>query len=336
MIEKRTGMRCLVGLLLVATVASAAGAQDSILRFTFDPAEPIVKAGGSASVILRIHNASIYEADDVSVYTVEEQTDVSLQSSPDLLERVPPFGEATLDLILSAPEALREQTIEVNVAVIYAYCVQDVCFQIVDELALTVHVEEELLSAPPSSASRLSIWRWLIPILAVGLLAAGILLWQLVDLTIPLYVVLLLIIGGGISYGVLTYQHQQAWSIGAVLCTSCVGIEEARHEDPLPSAEALAALDTLQSDVELVVFYAPWCHSCPFAKAMVQRLADASDRLRWRAVNVDAQSELALSHGVIRSGRTIVPAILRVDTGEVVFGVERLETRLLDLLGVGR
>jgi len=31
-----------------------------------------------------------------------------------------------------------------------------------------------------------------------------------------------------------------------------------------------------------------------------------------------------------------VPAILRVDTGEVIFGVERLEVRLLDLLGVGQ
>jgi hypothetical protein len=29
----------------------------------------------------------------------------------------------------------------------------------------------------------------------------------------------------------------------------------------------------------------------------------------------------------------VVPAVLRVDTGEVVFGVEGLEERLLELLG---
>jgi thiol-disulfide isomerase/thioredoxin len=115
-----------------------------------------------------------------------------------------------------------------------------------------------------------------------------------------------------------------------------VGIEEARHDSPLPSTEALTALRALQSDVDLIVFFAPWCHSCPFAEGMVQQLAAATDRLSWQLINVDAQRDLALSHGVIRSGRTIVPAILRIDTGEVIFGIERLETRLLDLLGVGQ
>jgi len=67
---------------------------------------------------------------------------------------------------------------------------------------------------------------------------------------------------------------------------------------------------------------------------MVQQLAAASDRLSWQPINVDTQREIALSHGLIRSGRTIVPAILRVDTGEVIFGVEQLEVRLLDLLGL--
>jgi hypothetical protein len=38
---------------------------------------------------------------------------------------------------------------------------------------------------------------------------------------------------------------------------------------------------------------------------------------------------------VIRSSRTIVPAVLRVDTGEIIFGVEDLEERLLNLLEVG-
>ncbi len=335
MIETRKGAHALAGLLLLLiALASTVYAQESILRFTFDPAEPIVEAGGSAAVALRVHNASVYEADDVAVYGVAEETGFSLQSTPVSLKLVPPFSEAKLDLILFAPDQLHDEVVEVAVEVIYTYCVDVVCFQIVEELALSVHVVEEGL--PPSSSLKAqpAVWRWLIPTLGVGLLVGGILLWRLVGLTGPLYVVLLLIIGGGIAYGVVALQHQQAQSIGAVLCTSCVGIEEARHESPLPSTEALTALATLQSDVELVVFYAPWCHSCPFAEAMVEQLAAASDRLAWQLINVDAQRDIALSHGVIRSGRTIVPAILRVDTGEVIFGVERLEVRLLDLLGL--
>jgi len=337
MIEGSKGAHALAGLLLLLiALASTVCAQESILRFTFDPTEPTVETGGSAAVALRVHNESVYEADDVAVYGVKEATGFSLQSTPVSLKLIPPFSEAEMDLILFAPEELHDETVEVAVEVIYTYCVDDVCFQIVEELALSVHVAEEVL--PPSSylKARPAVWRWLIPTLGVGLLAGGMLLWRSVGLTIPLYVVLLLFIGGGLAYGMILLQHQQARSIGAVLCTSCVGIEESRHEDPLPSTEALAAIATLKSYVELIVFYAPWCHSCPFAEAMVEQLVAASDRLSRQLINVDAQREIALSHGVIRSGRTIVPAILRVDTGEVIFGVERLEVRLLDLLGVGQ
>jgi len=335
MIETRKGAHALAGLLLLlAALASTVYAQESILRFTFDPAEPMVEAGGSAAVALRVHNASVYEADDVAVYEVAEETGFSLQSTPVSLKLLPPFGEAKLDLILFAPDQLHDEAVEVAVEVIYTYCVDDVCFQIVEELPLTVHVAEEGLPPSSSLTTRPSMWRWLIPTLGVGLLAGGILLWRWVGLTVPLYVVLLLFIGGGVAYGIVLLQHEQARSIGAVLCTSCVGIEEARHDDPLPSTEALTALATLKDYVELIVFYAPWCHSCPFAEAMVEQLVAASDRLAWQRINVDAQRELALSHGVIRSGRTIVPAILRVDTDEVIFGVERLEVRLLDLLGL--
>ena len=336
MSERSKGAHALAGLLLLLLIslASTVCAQESILRFTFDPAETTVETGASAAVALRVHNASVYEADDVAVYGVNEETGFSLQSTPVSLKLIPPFSEAKLDLILFAPEELHDETVEVAVEVIYTYCVDDVCFQIVEELALSVHVAEEAL--PPSSSlkARPAVWSWLVPTLGVGLLAGGILLWRLVGLTVPLYFVLLLLIGGGLAYGVVVLQHQQARSIGAVLCTSCVGIEEARHENPLPSTEAFTALATLQRYVELIVFYAPWCHSCPFAEEMVEQLVAASDRLSWQQINVDAQREIALSHGVIRSGRTIVPAILRVDTGEVIFGVENLEVRLLDLLGL--
>jgi len=332
MIERRTRRQFLAGLFLVGALTLTAWAQESILRFTFDPAEATVEPGGSAAVSLRIHNASVHEADDVAVYRADEKADVTLQATPASLKTIPPFGEARLDLILSAPEALADQTQKLAVEVIYTYCVGDVCFQIVDELDLAVHVAKEGPSASSSLAVRPSLWRWLIPLLGVGLLVGGALLWRLAGRTVPLYVVLALFVGGGVAYGVVLLQHEQAQSIGAVLCTSCVGIEEARHDTPRPSAATLSALNALHSDVELVVFFAPWCHSCPFAEAMVEQLAAASDRLRWQRINVDAQRDLALSLGVIRSGRTVVPAILRVDTGEVIFGIERLEAKLLDLL----
>ena len=170
--------------------------------------------------------------------------------------------------------------------------------------------------------------------LGVVLATGGIVLWRVNRLTFPLYAVLFVLIAGGLTFGVIHRQHRQAQGIGAVLCTSCVGIEEARREVPQLSPGALAALATLRNDVELIVFYAPWCHSCPYAEAVVEKMANVSGRVTYRFINVDQQRELATSFGVIRSGRTIVPAILRVDSGEVIFGVENLEERLLALLEV--
>ena len=130
-------------------------------------------------------------------------------------------------------------------------------------------------------------------------------------------------------------QHEQAQGIGSVLCTSCVGIEEAGSTDVRLSAGTIAALETLQEDAELTVFYAEWCHACPVAEATGERMAEVTERIRYRFVDVADEPELAESLGVVRSGRTVVPAISRAGSSEILFGVEDLEERLLELLGVG-
>ncbi len=323
-----------LGLILASICAFCAYTQESILRFTVDPAEADVASGGDVTVTLYVQNDSIYEVDDVAVQFEDEETGFSLRSTPTLLKQVSPFGDAKLDLTLSAPETLPAGSYELRMNVVYSYCVDDVCFQIVEELLLPVRVEKGVPPALPSRIRRSSVWGWLIPVLGVVLALGGIVLWRVNRITLPLYAVLFVLIAGGLTYGVIHRQHRQAQGIGAVLCTSCVGIEEARHEVPQLSPGALAALATLENDIELIVFYAPWCHSCPYAEALVEKMANASNRVAYRFINVDQQRELATSFGVIRSGRTIVPAILRVDSGEVIFGVENLEERLLALLEV--
>ena len=53
------------------------------------------------------------------------------------------------------------------------------------------------------------------------------------------------------------------------------------------------------------------------------------------AFAVDAVYEAAEA-GIIESSRTIVPAIIKTGSSDVLFGIEDLEARLLTLLGVGR
>jgi glutaredoxin len=132
-------------------------------------------------------------------------------------------------------------------------------------------------------------------------------------------------------------QHEQAQSIGSVLCVSCVGLEEAaRPEEVRLSAAGVEALAALDRDVKLTVFYAEWCHSCPAAERLVELVADASEHITYRFVDVEASPEEALAAGIVESDRTIVPAIVMEGSPTVLFGISDLEDRLLDLLGVGR
>jgi thiol-disulfide isomerase/thioredoxin len=145
-------------------------------------------------------------------------------------------------------------------------------------------------------------------------------------------VILVLIVGGSLFYGVSQNQHEQAQAIGAVLCTSCVGIEDARTERPRWTEAQIAEIEAINVPIELIVFYAPWCHACPFAEELVEWVAERNERISYRFVNVEEDSALAKSYGVIRSGRTVVPATVRSDNGSVLFGVENLEQRLVEML----
>jgi len=315
-------------------VGAVALGQESILSFTMSPEKIEISPGGTTSFQLSIDNKSLHPADDIAVRLVDA-AGFSLHPAESDIKVIQPFGKNTLDLNLVAAPNVVIGTHDLRLQVIYTYCIEVSCFQIVDEVSVPVLVTT--ISIGPATVKKVrSIPRWVMPAVVGLIVLAGIGLWRFAGVRLPLYIALFMIVAGGLAYGVILGQHEQAQGIAAVLCTSCVGIEEAPHEEPALSENALSALTRLDTDVRLIVFYAPWCHTCPYAEAMVQQMADATDHITYELVNVDTNRDLAASNGVIRSNRTIVPAILRVDTDEVIFGIENLEARLLGLLKVGQ
>jgi thiol-disulfide isomerase/thioredoxin len=135
-----------------------------------------------------------------------------------------------------------------------------------------------------------------------------------------------------LGFGVSLDQHKQAQAVGAVLCTSCVGIETVQTLTPRLSAAQAAAVERLTTPTELLVFYAPWCRSCPYAEELVGLAAARNPLVRYRLANAEAERDLAVQHGVTRAGRTVVPAIVHLGTGKVLFGAEDLGNRLVSLL----
>jgi len=330
---------------IVVLIGLAATAQEPILRFSVAPESLALTPGGSTSVTVRIENDSIREADDVEV--AFEGSDALSISPAAPISVIPPFDTARWDLEISAANDAPIGVSKARLEFIYTYCVGDLCFQIVDGRPLEIRIEAPAAPAeldserpdpsppetPVSAAPSSNPWRWALPLMAAILLAAVVLIGRAAGGRSAARALIVVGVIGGLAYGVALRQHEQAQGIGAVLCTSCVGIEEARHEAPRLSAAAIDALSRLEEHRELVVFYAPWCHSCPYAEAMVEAFADRSDRITYRLVNVEDEPETAKEFGIIQSGRTIVPATLRIDTGEVIFGIDDLERRLLTLIG---
>ena len=206
----------------------------------------------------------------------------------------------------------------------YHYCIGESCFQMSDEAELTLAVGKE-----PTAASRPWNPWWLLVLLGVGVALAWLVLGKGAS---ALGIALMLVAGAAVGVGVYLGQARQAQLIGAVLCTSCVGIEEGRPEVPQVSAATREALAQLSRPVKLVVFHTPWCHSCPFAIAMAQEFARLSPNIDVELVDAEKNLDRAEAAGVYRSGRLIVPAIFAPATGQVIFGTRDLEARLLDLV----
>jgi thiol-disulfide isomerase/thioredoxin len=306
--------------------------QESILSMDFSPSILQVAPGQSADLRLTFNNKSVYAADDIAVSILDTQG-FTLAPSEVTIKVIPAYGKSTLDLELICPAGVAEGRTNIALQIIYTYCVDVSCFQIINQLSIPV-VVSEAGAAPIPVMRQISIPEWVWPAVGGFLLAISGLLWKRAKTQAPIYIVLALFVVGGLTYGIILDQHEQAQGIAAVLCTSCVGIEESKHEPPTLSENTVAALAKLDTDVELVVFYAPWCHTCPYAKEMVKNMAEVNQHISYRFVNVDENREATADSGIIRNQRTVVPAVLQVDSGEVIFGVEDLEMRLLQLMGV--
>ena len=331
-IRRELALACLG---LVAASAVGLG-QEPILTFSLDESQIAITQGGQAIAILRVENGSVYPGDDIE--PILDAEGLTLVAEPEEIEILAPFEAAAIALRLSASPDLPLGSSSQTLGVLYSYCIGELCFQFAEEIPFTLTVEPpsetpvEVPLALPVRPAR-PFWFQLGGLgLALLLLGAAIALRRTFSVRWPTHATLALFVLGGLAYGVVLDQHEQAQGIGAVLCTSCVGIEEAQRGEPELTQAGIAAIERIEQDIELLVFYAVWCHACPYAEAMVEEVAGHNPRIRYRFVDVDQEPELAERSGVIRSGRTVVPAILRDDSGVVVFGAENLEARLIDLL----
>jgi thiol-disulfide isomerase/thioredoxin len=333
--------RLVTVLALLVGCSLVVAAQNPILESSLEPQPLMLPLGGEASAWVRISNPSVFDADDLEIDLVGGPIRLGDVEPVPVLE---PFSNTLMELPLTPGEDAMVGDAAAEFELVYTYCIEDQCFQIVEELALSLQIVpatlepvEDQTTVPVAFPQRSGAWLWNI-VFPTGLglalvlaLVAGRLIgkrWWILGLLIA-------VLAGGLGYGLSLKQAQQAQSIGAVLCTSCVGLEESPHGEPVLSADGRSRIAALDHEVELLVFTATWCHACPYAKAMVKQVAEINPLVSYQLVEVDEERDIADRYGIVQSGHTIVPAIVRVDTGKIVFGIDHLEDRLIVLLEAG-
>ncbi|UCF10075.1 MAG: thioredoxin family protein [Candidatus Bipolaricaulota bacterium] len=319
----------LLGLFLLAPLACG---QEAILTFEWGAETLTIAPGGEARIALVARNGSVYEGDDLELEADLEELGFTLATDPEIVKKIAPFGDATLDVLLAAPADAAEGEIELTISALYTYCIDESCFMLEEPLTLRVAIVPGADPIAATASTRANPWPPIVAALVLAGLAAGLLLGRRTRLRIAGAVGLAVVAVLGLAYGTLEMQHEQAQGIGAVLCMSCVGLEIPSHEPPELSAEDEGRLAALTEPRELLVFSATWCHSCPVAKAFVAAVDDASAAITHRVIDVEEEPETAEAYGVVVSGRTIVPAIVRVDTSELLTGTDHLKARLFELL----
>ncbi len=322
-----------LAILIIAVISVTVLSQTPVLTFSVEPTTVYLAPGRAAQFQVIATSGAAYTADDVEVsFTIPPGLSVTPQTGT--IAKIAPFTKGKLAFSVTATADLPPGKYTITAAVLYTYCTATNCFQLEDSLTIPVRVTAEL-TGPVATTKSATLPPWALPTLGLVLLGVGIGLWTR-GIKAPIYFVLLLFVIGGFVYGIKLRQPEQAQGIASVLCTSCVGIEAVQHAPPHLSDAARAALKQITSNIDLVVFYAPWCHTCPYAEAMVKDVAAINPHVKYTFVDVSVDRARAAQAGVIRNNRTIVPAIMRADTGAVIFGIRDLEPRLLQLLGVGK
>ncbi|MBC7220464.1 redoxin domain-containing protein [Candidatus Bipolaricaulota bacterium] len=284
------------------------------------PAEVGLAPGAADSFPVKLTNTSPYDAEEVTITLTDLPAGVT--APPIEVGTIAGFGEREVEVAVQLVGAA--PPFSGTIEIVYHYCIGDSCFQIRDVAGVSFALGE---STPRPSG--IPVW-WLLVALGIGLVLAVVVRGR------ALFVVALVLVavaGASLAVGIFRGQATQAWRIASVLCTACVGIEEARAEGPTLSAAARDALAAFSASAHLVVFYTPWCKSCPYAKALVAEVGRANPRITYELVDADQDRARSEEAGVVQSGKVIVPAVLVAETGRVLFGTSDLVARILAALG---
>ncbi|MBN2440827.1 MAG: thioredoxin family protein, partial [Spirochaetales bacterium] len=135
-------------------------------------------------------------------------------------------------------------------------------------------------------------------------------------------------------------QADYSRDIAATLCLSCIGIESGTETIMVKSAET-KFYGSLTEPVVITVFSAPWCGSCPAAKAYVKELCSLYDTIlscEIVDISLPAEKERYIYYRTIYSFKEPIPLpaiIVSNNTADVFYGTQGLGQGIIQLITKG-
>jgi len=205
----------LILLLTFAFVGGATG-QEPILTFSVEPERIAVPVGGRSEMHVLIENASMREADDIAVVSIDPDL-FSLVAEPESIKVLHPFEAGSIPLLISTSSEAPEGEHTATLGLLYTYCIGDLCFQIAESLDVLLIAEPPpplgdgenvpIATVKPVATRTPPPWPW-VGFAFAGLLVVGLLVLKRFAVGRRTAIAgLVLVVAGGLAYGVLRDQH---------------------------------------------------------------------------------------------------------------------------------
>jgi thiol-disulfide isomerase/thioredoxin len=125
--------------------------------------------------------------------------------------------------------------------------------------------------------------------------------------------------------------------IAGTLCLSCIGIESTRTTEPVNRLKTKVYAG-LEEPVLITVFSAPWCGTCPFAKAYVKELCSIyPETLSYEVADIsESAGKEKYAHYktqyLFKEPLPLPAIIVSVNMVDVLYGTKDLEENLIMLI----
>ncbi len=115
-----------------------------------------------------------------------------------------------------------------------------------------------------------------------------------------------------VLYGVWSVEHSLILRFSTEICLSCLGLEAEEHAVTL-SPESEARLESLESEVHIILFTSKYCKACPAAKHLLNLVSNASGGLvKYVELDIATHKSEAEEYGV-RFVPTIIVGDVKIE-----------------------